>query len=62
MKASLNKCGCPEDADDARTSSWPLRRGASYGVGSSSGGGQRPAGKPGERMETLDEVARWGFE
>ena len=60
-KAGLIKGGRPENADNTRTGSWPLRRGASYGVGSSSGGGRRPTVKPGERVETLDEVARWGL-
>ena len=41
-KAGLIKGGRPENADNTRTGSWPLRRGASYGVGSSSGGGRRP--------------------
>ena len=52
----LIESGCPENADDARTGQlatekWgQLRRRL-----------KQCTGKPGERMETLDEVSRWGL-
>ena len=55
-KACLIKGGCPENADSSRigqlaTEKWgQLQRRL-----------KQCTGKPGERMETLDEVARWGL-
>ena len=55
-KAGINKSGCPENADSARTGQLAPEKGGQLRRRL-----KQCTGKPGERMETLDEVARWGL-
>ena len=57
MKAGLIESGCPENADDTRTGQLAPEKGGQLRRRL-----KQCTGKPAERMETLDEVARWGFE
>ena len=55
-KAGLIKGGCPENADSSRTGQLATEK-----WGQLQRRLKQCTGKPGERMETLDEVARWGL-
>ena len=52
----LNKSGCPENADNTRTGQLAPEKGGQLRRRL-----KQCTGQPGERMETLDEVARWGL-
>ena len=56
MKAGLIESGWPEDAASARTRQLAPEKGGQLRRRL-----KQCTGQPGERMETLDEVARWGL-
>ena len=56
MKAGLIKSGRPESADNTRTGQLAPEKGGQLRRRL-----KQCTGKPAERMETLDEVARWGL-
>ena len=56
MKAGINKSGRPVDAASTRKGQLAPEKGGQLRRRL-----KQCTGKPGERMETLDEVARWGL-
>ena len=55
-KAGIIKGGCPENADSSRTGQLATEK-----WGQLQRRLKQCTGQPGERMETLGEVARWGL-
>ena len=55
-KACINESGCPENADSTRTGQLATEK-----WGQLQRRLKQCTGKSGERMETLDEVSRWGL-